>query len=224
MRLLPTPPHVFLSPFNHPTPPHPSPPLHCPPPPRPPSLSTRPLPPSSSSSLLASPPVFLLSFFLTFYLSLLQLLQRFCLEYHHEPLEIRQKMLTVPDKPVKIKFIERFWERYKGKVLQLLTTPFLESDSGFWGSLGLNLNNFYTIVYALSASWHIRPQTIMVAKLRDFYLEIFFKSLWCIHQILTLSWQPKLAGMFSITYSHNNKTKKKRFMSSYSICKQDKFI
>ena len=42
---------------------------------------------------------------------------------------------------------------------------------------------------------------------------------------LTLSWQPKLAGMFSITYSHKNKNKKKkRFMSSYSICKQDKFI
>ena len=84
---------------------------------------------SSSTTILlllplSSPPLFPLSSFLTFYLSLLQLLQRFRFEYHHEPLEIRQKMLTVPDKPVKIKFIERFWESYKRKVLQLLTTPF----------------------------------------------------------------------------------------------------
>ena len=40
-------------------------------------------------------------------LFLLQLLQRFRLEYHHEPLEMRQKLLTAPDKPVKIKFVDR---------------------------------------------------------------------------------------------------------------------
>ena len=39
--------------------------------------------------------------------SLLQLLQRFRLEYHHEPLDLRQKLLTVPDQPVKIKFVDR---------------------------------------------------------------------------------------------------------------------
>ena len=32
--------------------------------------------------------------------SLLQLLQRFRLEYHHEPLVLRQKLLNVPDEPV----------------------------------------------------------------------------------------------------------------------------
>ena len=174
MRLLPTPLHVFLSPFNHPTPPHPSPPLHCPPPPRPPSLSSRPLPPSSSSSLLASPPVFLLSFFLTFYLSLLQLLQRFRLEYHHEPLEIRQKMLTVPDKPVKIKFIERFWERYKGKVLQLLTTPFLESDSDRKRFLRLPRLKFKQLLHHRLCSWCLVAHNAS-NPLSDFYLlEIFF--------------------------------------------------
>ena len=41
--------------------------------------------------------------------SLLQLLQRFRLEYHHEPLDLRQKLLTVPDQPVKIKFVDRGW-------------------------------------------------------------------------------------------------------------------
>ena len=41
--------------------------------------------------------------------SLLQLLQRFRLEYHHEPLDLRQKLLTVPDQPVKIKFVDRRW-------------------------------------------------------------------------------------------------------------------
>ena len=43
-----------------------------------------------------------------FIFSLLQLLQRFRLEYHHEPLEPYQKLIAVPDKPVKIKFIDRF--------------------------------------------------------------------------------------------------------------------
>ena len=38
---------------------------------------------------------------------LLQLLQRFRLEYHHEPLEMYQKLFAVPDKPVKIKFVDR---------------------------------------------------------------------------------------------------------------------
>ena len=73
MRLLPTPLHVFLSPFNHPTPPHPSPPLHCPPPPRPPSLSSLPLSPSPFSSLLASLasrlPPFLFSYFLSLFIA-----------------------------------------------------------------------------------------------------------------------------------------------------------
>ena len=52
------------------------------------------------------------SFFLLIFhaLFLLQLLQRFRLEYHHEPLEMRQKLLTAPDKPVKIKFVDRVWE------------------------------------------------------------------------------------------------------------------
>ena len=145
----------FSFPLNHPTPPHPSPPLHCPPPPRPPSLSSRPLPPSPSSSFLVSPPVFLLSFFLTFNLSLLQLLQRCRLEYHHEPLEIRQKMLTVPDKPVKIKFIERFWERYKGKVLQHLTTPFLESESDRKGFLRLPRLKFKQLLHHRLCSWRL---------------------------------------------------------------------
>ena len=40
---------------------------------------------------------------------LLQLLQRFRLEYHHEPLEMYQKLFAVPDKPVKIKFVDRLW-------------------------------------------------------------------------------------------------------------------
>ena len=40
---------------------------------------------------------------------LLQLLQRFRLEYHGEPLDLRQKILTVPDQPVKIKFVDRRW-------------------------------------------------------------------------------------------------------------------
>ena len=39
--------------------------------------------------------------------SLLQLLQRFHLEYHHEPLDLRLKLLNVPDQPVKIKFVDR---------------------------------------------------------------------------------------------------------------------
>ena len=38
---------------------------------------------------------------------LLQLLQRFRLEYHHEPLEMYQKLFAVPDKAVKIKFVDR---------------------------------------------------------------------------------------------------------------------
>ena len=42
-----------------------------------------------------------------FYFFLLQLLQRFRLEYHHEPLDLRQKLLTVPDQPLKIKFVDR---------------------------------------------------------------------------------------------------------------------
>ena len=41
------------------------------------------------------------------YFFLLQLLQRFRLEYHHEPLDLRHKLLTVPDQPVKIKFVDR---------------------------------------------------------------------------------------------------------------------
>ena len=40
---------------------------------------------------------------------LLQLLQRFRLEYHQEPLEMYQKLFAVPDKPVKIKFVDRLW-------------------------------------------------------------------------------------------------------------------
>ena len=44
-----------------------------------------------------------------FFFLLLQLLQRFRLEYHHEPLEMYQKLFAVPDKPVKIKFVDRLW-------------------------------------------------------------------------------------------------------------------
>ena len=42
-----------------------------------------------------------------FYLPLLQLLQRFRLEYHHEALEPCQRMVNLPDKPVKVKFVDR---------------------------------------------------------------------------------------------------------------------
>ena len=31
-----------------------------------------------------------------------QLLQRFCVEYYQDPLEMRHKLLTAPEKPVKI--------------------------------------------------------------------------------------------------------------------------
>ncbi|XP_078342285.1 1,25-dihydroxyvitamin D(3) 24-hydroxylase, mitochondrial-like [Oculina patagonica] len=37
-----------------------------------------------------------------------KIIQRFRLEYHHEPLEMIQKLSAVPEKPVKIKFIERY--------------------------------------------------------------------------------------------------------------------
>ncbi|KAL9959272.1 hypothetical protein ACROYT_G032582 [Oculina patagonica] len=35
-------------------------------------------------------------------------IQRFRLEYHHEPLEMIHKLSAVPEKPVKIKFVERY--------------------------------------------------------------------------------------------------------------------
>ena len=38
---------------------------------------------------------------------LLQLLQRFRIEYDGEPLELYQKVVAVPGKPVKIKFVDR---------------------------------------------------------------------------------------------------------------------
>ena len=41
---------------------------------------------------------------------LLQLLQRFRVEYHHEPLELRQKLLAASDKPVKIKVVDGGFE------------------------------------------------------------------------------------------------------------------
>ncbi|KAM7439847.1 hypothetical protein ABFA07_010817 [Porites harrisoni] len=44
---------------------------------------------------------------LEMYVLVCKLLQRFRLEYHHEPLEMRQKLLTAPDKPVKITFAVR---------------------------------------------------------------------------------------------------------------------
>ena len=50
--------------------------------------------------------VFKRFFFLKFYnFFFLQLLQRFRLEYHHEPLESYQKLFAVPDKPVKINLL-----------------------------------------------------------------------------------------------------------------------
>ena len=39
-----------------------------------------------------------------------QLLQRFCVEYHQDPLEMRNKLLAAPEKPVKINFADRVWE------------------------------------------------------------------------------------------------------------------
>jgi len=44
---------------------------------------------------------------LEMYVFICKLLQRFRLEYHHEPLELYQKLITVPDKTVKIKFVDR---------------------------------------------------------------------------------------------------------------------
>ncbi|XP_073228660.1 cytochrome P450 27C1-like [Porites lutea] len=44
---------------------------------------------------------------LTLYILVCKLLQRFRLEYHHEPLESYQKLFAVPDRPVKIKFVDR---------------------------------------------------------------------------------------------------------------------
>ncbi|XP_078343625.1 cytochrome P450 10-like [Oculina patagonica] len=44
---------------------------------------------------------------LEMYLFICKLLQRFQLEYHHDPLEMYQKIFMVPDKPVKINFIDR---------------------------------------------------------------------------------------------------------------------
>lgn len=44
---------------------------------------------------------------LEMYVLICKLLRRFRLEYHHGPLELRQKLFTVPDKPVKIKFVDR---------------------------------------------------------------------------------------------------------------------
>jgi len=44
---------------------------------------------------------------LEMYVFVCKLLQRFRLEYHGEPLELYHKLLTVPDKPVKIKFVDR---------------------------------------------------------------------------------------------------------------------
>jgi len=44
---------------------------------------------------------------LEIYVFVCKLLQRFRLEYHHEPLELYQKLITVPDRPVKIKFVDR---------------------------------------------------------------------------------------------------------------------
>ncbi|CAH3190492.1 unnamed protein product, partial [Porites evermanni] len=41
------------------------------------------------------------------------LLQRFRLEYHHEPLDLRQKLLTVPDQPVKINISKRVCLQWK---------------------------------------------------------------------------------------------------------------
>lgn len=44
---------------------------------------------------------------LEIYLLIIKIFQRFRLEYHHEPLEMIQKLLAVPEKPVRIKFVER---------------------------------------------------------------------------------------------------------------------
>jgi len=44
---------------------------------------------------------------LEIYLFICKLLQRFRIEYHGEPLELDQKLVAVPDKPVKIKFFDR---------------------------------------------------------------------------------------------------------------------
>ncbi|XP_073228382.1 1,25-dihydroxyvitamin D(3) 24-hydroxylase, mitochondrial-like [Porites lutea] len=44
---------------------------------------------------------------LEMYVFVCKLLQRFRLAYHHEPLDLRHKLLTVPDQPVKIKFVDR---------------------------------------------------------------------------------------------------------------------
>lgn len=41
------------------------------------------------------------------YLLVSKVIQRFRLEYHHEPLEMYQKLSAVPEKPVRIKFVDR---------------------------------------------------------------------------------------------------------------------
>lgn len=41
------------------------------------------------------------------YLLVAKVIQRFRLEYHHEPLEMYQKLSAVPEKPVRIKFVDR---------------------------------------------------------------------------------------------------------------------
>ena len=37
----------------------------------------------------------------------LQVIQRFVLEYHEEPVELTSEFLVVPDRPMRIKFIDR---------------------------------------------------------------------------------------------------------------------
>lgn len=44
---------------------------------------------------------------LEMYVFVCKLLQRFRLEYHHEPLDSYQRLILEPDKPVKIKFVDR---------------------------------------------------------------------------------------------------------------------
>lgn len=45
---------------------------------------------------------------LEMYLLVAKVIQRFRLEYHHEPLEMIQKLSAVPEKPVRIKFVDRY--------------------------------------------------------------------------------------------------------------------
>lgn len=41
------------------------------------------------------------------YIYWFQLVQRFILEYHEEPVDEKLRFLVIPDRPLKIKFIDR---------------------------------------------------------------------------------------------------------------------